>query len=46
MSSASDLRPESAGMRRTGLVLSGLVSLFLLIDVGPASPGSPRTWKA
>ena len=34
MSPDSDLRPESAGMRRTGLVLSGLVSLFLLIDGG------------
>jgi len=34
MSASGDLRPESAGMRRTGLVLSGLVSLFLLIDGG------------
>ena len=39
MSPSSDLRPESAGMRRTGLVLSGLVSLFLLIDGGARLAG-------
>ena len=39
MSADSDLRPESAGMRRTGLVLSGLVSLFLLIDGGARLAG-------
>jgi hypothetical protein len=39
MSADSDLRPESAGMRRTGLVLSGLVSLFLLVDGGARFAG-------
>lgn len=39
MSASSDLRPESAGMRRTGLVLSGLVSLFLLVDGGARLAG-------
>jgi hypothetical protein len=39
MSASSDPRPESAGMRRTGLVLSGLVSLFLLIDGGARLAG-------
>lgn len=32
-------RPTSAGMRRTGLVLSGLVSLFLLVDGGARLAG-------
>jgi hypothetical protein len=39
MTASSDLRPESAGMRRTGLVLSGLVSLFLLVDGGARLAG-------
>ena len=39
MSASSDLQPESAGMRRTGLVLSGLVSLFLLVDGGARLAG-------
>ena len=34
MTASSDLRLESAAMRRTGLALSGLVSLFLLVDGG------------
>jgi hypothetical protein len=39
MTASSDLRPESAAMRRTGLVLSGLVSLFLLVDGGARLAG-------
>ena len=39
MTASSDLRPESPGMRRTGLVLSGLVSLFLLVDGGARLAG-------
>ena len=39
MSASSDLQPESAAMHRTGLVLSGLVSLFLLIDGGARLAG-------
>ena len=39
MSAGSDLRPESTGVRRTGLVLSALVSLFLLIDGGARLAG-------
>jgi hypothetical protein len=39
MTASSDPRPESAGTRRTGLVLSGLVSLFLLADGGARLAG-------
>ena len=39
MSASSDPRPESAAMRRTGLALSGLVSLFLLVDGGARLAG-------
>jgi hypothetical protein len=39
MTASSDLRPESPGMRRTGLALSGLVSLFLLVDGGARLAG-------
>ena len=39
MSASRDLQSESAGMRRTGLVLSGLVSLFLLVDGGARLAG-------
>lgn len=39
MSASSDPRPESAAMHRTGLVLSGLVSLFLLVDGGARLAG-------
>lgn len=39
MSAESDLRPESAGLRRTGLVLRALVSLFLLLDGGARLAG-------
>lgn len=37
--SNDDARSGSAGMRRTGLVLSGLVSLFLLVDGGARLAG-------
>ena len=37
--SIDDARAGSAGMRRTGLVLSCLVSLFLLIDGGARLAG-------
>jgi hypothetical protein len=39
MTASSDPRLESAGTRRTGLVLSGLVSLFLLADGGARLAG-------
>ena len=36
---SDDARAVSAGMRRTGLILSGLVSLFLLVDGGARLAG-------
>jgi hypothetical protein len=39
VSADSDLRPESAARRRTALVLSGLVALFLLVDGGARLAG-------
>lgn len=39
MTVGSDPRPESAAMHRTGLALSGLVSLFLLVDGGARVAG-------